>query len=158
MRIILAEAGEDERVTLELKAFSGIRTEELVRFWWVLINEKEEKINITKAISKLGQRIVPILPNLKARLAKYPISQKRDKVSKLWSHANSLYHVWKRLADKAGVPYKRNAFRNSYISYRIAQTKDIKLVAYESGNSPEMIRQYYLDLATPEQASAWFAL
>jgi len=39
-----------------------------------------------------------------------------------------------------------------------AVTKDINLVANESGNSPEMIRKYYLDLATPEQAAAWFAL
>jgi hypothetical protein len=37
---------------------------------------------------------------------------------------------------------------------RLAQTKDINLVAYESGNSPEMIRKYYLDLVTPEQAAA----
>jgi hypothetical protein len=55
-------------------------------------------------------------------------------------------------------PYKKNAFRNSYISYRLAHTKDINLVAYESGNSPEMIRKYYLDLVNPEQAAAWFAL
>ena len=45
-----------------------------------------------------------------------------------------------------------------YISYRLAETKDINLVAYESGNSPEMIRKYYLALVTPEQAKAWFSL
>jgi len=33
-----------------------------------------------------------------------------------------------------------------------------KMRAYESGNSPEMIRKYYLDLVTPEQAAAWFSL
>ena len=42
--------------------------------------------------------------------------------------------------------------------YRLAETKDINLVAHESGNSPEMIRNHYLDLVTPEQAKAWFSL
>lgn len=61
-------------------------------------------------------------------------------------------------AIKAGLPYKKNAFRNSYISYRLAEAKDINAVAYEIGNSPKMIRKYYLDLVTPEQAKAWFSL
>ena len=155
---ILAAAEMDERVTLELKAFSGLRTEELARMWWVLINAKAGYINVTDAIAKVNQRAVPILENLKRRLAAYPETEKRDKVSKRWVSSNSLYHVWKRVTDKAGLPYKKNAFRNSYISYRLAQTKDINLVAYESGNSPEMIRKYYLDLVTPEQAAAWFSL
>ena len=41
----------------------------------------------------------------------------------------------------AGVPYRRNAFRNSYISYRLAILQDIRRVAEETGTSPEMIRQ-----------------
>ena len=155
---ILAAAEIDERVTLELKAFSGLRTEELARMWWVLINAKAGYINVTDAVAKVNQRAVPILENLKRRLAAYPEAEKRDKISKRWGSSNSLYHVWKRVTDKAGLPYKKNAFRNSYISYRLAQTKDINLVAYESGNSPEMIRKYYLDLVTPEQAAAWFSL
>lgn len=158
MRKILSAADTDILVTLELKAFSGIRTEELARLWWVLINETAGYINVTKAISKVNQRAVPISVNLKRRLQAYEASIKRDQVSKNWRSANALYHAWKRATDAAGVPYKKNGFRNSFISYRLALTKDINLVAYESGNSPEMIQQFYLDLATPEQATAWFAL
>jgi integrase len=158
MAKLLAVAEPDVRVTLELKAFSGIRTEEMVRLWWVLINENTRYINVTEAIAKLKQRAVPIFYNLKCWLASYTQTEKRDRVSKRWSNANSLYHVWKRTANQAGLPYRKNAFRHSYISYRLAETKDINLVAYESGNSPEMIRKYYLDLVTPEQAKAWFSL
>ncbi len=43
-------------------------------------------------------------------------------------------------------------------SYRLALTKDINSVAYESGNSPQMIRKYYLGLVTPEAAQEWFEL
>jgi len=158
MQKILAEAEEDIRVTLELKAFSGIRTEELSRLWWVLVRETDGHINITDAIAKVNQRTVPILENLKHRLTAYPQLSKRDKVSKEWGSSNALYHVWKRTTDAAGVPYKRNGFRNSYVSYRLAITTDINQVAYESGNSPDMIRKFYLDLVTPDQARAWFAL
>ena len=76
---ILAAAEMDERVTLELKAFSGLRTEELARMWWVLINAKAGYINVTDAIAKVNQRAVPILENLKRRLAAYPEAEKRDK-------------------------------------------------------------------------------
>ena len=155
---ILEVSEPDERLTIELKAFSGLRSEELARLWWVLVNEKARYINITDAIAKVNQRAVPIFDNLQRRLAAYPEAEKRDRVCKRWTSSNALYHVWKRVTDRAGLPYKKNGFRNSYISYRLAQTKDINLVAYESGNSPEMIRKYYLDLVTPEQAAAWFAL
>jgi len=43
-------------------------------------------------------------------------------------------------------PLQKERLPEQLISYRLAQTKDINLVAYESGNSPEMIRKYYLDL------------
>jgi hypothetical protein len=155
---ILEVSEPDERLTIELKAFSGLRSEELARLWWVLVNEKARYINITDAIAKVNQRAVPIFDNLQRRLAAYPEAEKRDRVCNRWTSSNALYHVWKRVTDRAGLPYKKNGFRNSYISYRLAQTKDINLVAYESGNSPEMIRKYYLDLVTPEQAAAWFAL
>ncbi len=155
---ILGVAEQDVRVTIELKGFSGIRTEELARLWWVLIDEAKGHIDITKPIAKVNQRPVPILENLKRRLELFPQELKKDLVSKEWRSSNALYHAWKRVTDAAGVPYKKNGFRNSYISYRLAITKDINLVAYESGNSPEMIKKFYLDLATEEQARAWFAL
>lgn len=157
---ILAEAEADPhaRVTIELKSFSGIRTEELARLWWVLVKEPDGLIDLPKAVAKRLQRTVPIFDNLKRRLALYPASHKKDKVSKIWNSANTLYHMWYRIAEKAGVPYKRNGFRNSYISYRLIETNDIKLVAAESGNSPDMIHEYYFDRVTPAQAQRWFSL
>jgi hypothetical protein len=158
MSLILTEPDEDIRVTMEIKAFCGIRTEELVRLWWILVREDKRLFNVTEAIAKIAQRTVPILPNLATRLARYPMSKKRDKISKRWASANALYHAWERSIESKGLPYRKNAFRNSYISYRFVQSKDIKQVAYECGNSPEMIRQFYQDFVTPEHADAWFKL
>jgi hypothetical protein len=96
--------------------------------------------------------------NLRTRLKSYPVEIKQGRVCKDWTLANSLYHAWLRVARDAGVAYKKNAFRYSFISYRLALTKDINSVAFDSGNSPEMIRRYYLDLITPEAAREWFSL
>jgi len=75
-----------------------------------------------------------------------------------WSSANSLWHAWEREVEKAGVPYRRNAFRNSYISYRLAILQDINRVAEETGTSPEMIRRNYLVPISRTVAEEWFAL
>ena len=98
------------------------------------------------------------MDNLQVRLAAYDESIKHERVCKEWGSANALYHAWLRVCEDAGVPYKRNAFRDCYITYRLALTNDPKRVAMESGNSEKMIRENYLHLTTKEQAQAWFSL
>jgi hypothetical protein len=53
----------------------------------------------------------------------------RSRSSKRWGSANSLYEAWKRTALKAGLAYKKNAFRNKAHSYRLAEAKDMNTVA-----------------------------
>jgi integrase len=158
MRLILDAAPLILRPSFELKAFSGIRTEEMIRFWWVFVKELEKVIQVPKEIAKLKFRTLPILENLQRRLAAYDAETKRGRVCKEWNSANSLYHAWLRVFKAAGVVYKKNAFRDCYITYRLALTNDPKLVAAESGNSEKMIRENYLHLTTKEQAEKWFSL
>ncbi len=163
MRQILAAASEHfPKVlpTLELKAFSGVRTEEATRLWWVMVCESEEIIRVPDAVGKVDARRVPILPNLKQRLAKHPAEIKRGRVAVNWSIANSLYHVWQRVCKKAGVPYRRNAMRNSYFTYRLAIVGDINVVAEEGGTSPGELKKNYLSRAPISRAMAeeWFSL
>lgn len=158
MRRLLAAAPINLRPSFEIKAFSGIRTEEMIRFWWVFIKELEKVIQIPKEIAKLQARTIPMMENLQARLAVYDEATKKGRVCKDWNSANALYHAWLRVCEDAGVPYKKNAFRDCYITYRVALTNDPKLVAMESGNSEKMIRENYLHLTTKEQALEWFSL
>jgi len=163
MRKILAAAKEhypEVVPTLEIKAFSGVRTEEMVRLWWVMVREDEEIIRIPDAVGKVDARQVPMLPNLKGRLAVHPAKIKKDRVAVNWSIANSLYHAWQKVCRKAGVPYRRNAFRNSYFSYRLAIVGDINKVAEEGGTSPGELKKNYLSRAPISRAMAeeWFAL
>ncbi len=144
LRKILAATSSTLRLTLGIKAFSGVRTEEMLRLWWVMVDEKDKCIRGPDAVGKIDARLVLILPNLSKRLADYPAEQKHDRVAVNWSTANSLWKAWERAITNAGVPYRRNAFRNSYISYRLAILQDVRQVAEETGTSPEMIRRNYL--------------
>ena len=96
--------------------------------------------------------------NRRRRLAAHEPEFKRGRVCKDWTTANSLYHAWERICKKAEVCYKKNAFRDCYITNRLAMTNDAKLVAMESGNSERMISEHYLHLATKAQAEEWFSL
>ena len=161
MRLILKAIGPTAlRLTVEIKAFSGVRTEEIARLWWVMIDEKHDCIRVPDAVGKLNARIIPILPNLGKRLRDYAPDLKHGRVVADWSSANALWHAWKGAVEGAGVPYRRNAFRNSYISYRLAVLQSIDRVAAEAGTSPAMIKKNYLSRApiSREQAEEWFAL
>ena len=160
MRKILVAADDSLRATLEIKAFSGVRTEEIVRLWWVMVAEAESCLKVPDAVGKISARRVPLLPNLQTRLAKYSAELKRERISADLPSANSLTRAWARIAANAGVPYKRNAFRNSYITYRLILTDDISKVAEECGTSAKMIRKNYQSRAHISRATAeeWFAL
>lgn len=61
-------------------------------------------------------------------------------------------------ALEAKVRFKKNGFRHSYASYRLALTKDIGALALEMGNSPRMIFTHYLELKHEDEAREWFAI
>ena len=61
-------------------------------------------------------------------------------------------------AAKAKVEWKVNGLRHSFITYRLAATKNVAEVAHEAGNSPTMIFRHYRELATPAQAEEWFGM
>jgi hypothetical protein len=62
------------------------------------------------------------------------------------------------VAARAKVPWRQNALRHSFISYRLADLQDTNRVALEAGNSPQMIFRHYRELVTPEQARKWFSI
>jgi hypothetical protein len=48
--------------------------------------------------------------------------------------------------------------RHSFISYRLALSKDIAATALESGNSPKLIFSSYRELCTESEAAEWFGI
>ena len=77
----------------------------------------------------------------------------------MWPRSsNKYFEAQNQAASKAGICWKANALRHSFISYRVAQTRDIAAVALEAGNSPRMVFAHYRELCTESEAAEWFAV
>ena len=98
------------------------------------------------------RRLVPIPDNLARWL------QPQVKTDGPVCPYTNLANVYAHLAKRAKVPWKRNGLRHSWISYRVAQTKNVPQVSFEAGNSPQMIHRHYLKLVTESVAKQWFAI
>ena len=103
----------------------------------------------------MSRRLIPISENLADWLRVAP----RDKTERLWPRSSNRYFIAQKLAaSKTGTTWKANALRHSFITYRLAQTKDMAEVALEAGNSPTMIFRHYRELATEAEAKEWFGI
>ena len=54
--------------------------------------------------------------------------------------------------------WRKNALRHSFISYRLAKIKNSNQVAYEAGNSEDIIFKNYNEMVTEKEAEKWFSI
>lgn len=173
LQSILSVAPARVATCIALQAFAGIRTAELFRLTWSDLERRNGHIEITADKAKTAsRRLIPITENLQAWLKS---AQRQG--NKVWPVTQSEYYSsltdTARLANKAKVKmlglktaskpaapaaWKKNALRHSFISYRVAESKDAAAVALEAGNSPKMIFEHYRELVTPEEAKEWFGI
>lgn len=138
---------------LALGAFAGLRAAEIERQLWEDINLTRGYIRVTAAKGNTAQkRLVPISDNLREWLR--PFQHSSGLVSPLARTSDAL----RRLSIRAGVPWKHNALRHSFISYRVALLANMPQTALEAGNSVSMINRHYRELVTPEDAKEWFSV
>ena len=118
------------RRCLAFQAFAGVRTAELMRLTWHDLERRTGYIEITaKAAKTASRRLIPILPNLAAWLRVAP----HNGNERLWPRSSNRYFAAQtQAASKAGICWKANGLRHSFISYRVALTKDIAACALES--------------------------
>lgn len=143
-----------------LMAFGGVRHEEMnpedradARLDWSNIDLVTGQIRISKAVAKTQRaRTFKLQPNLIAWLRQR--ARRSGPICDLKCTGDALY----RLGKRAGIPWRKNACRESFISYRVAQSNNVALVAKEAGNSARIIAEEYLALKTQEQGEAWFAI
>jgi integrase len=143
--------------------FAGLRSAEIVRLEWPEIRFDQEVIEIKAAKAKTAsRRLVPILPALKAWLE--PLRKKEGKVLAgvldefaLAKQFRNAVAVIRADDGKQLIEIVHNGLRHSFITYRMAILKNAAEVALEAGNSPRMIFEHYRELATAEQARAWFS-
>ncbi|MGH7939874.1 MAG: tyrosine-type recombinase/integrase [Limisphaerales bacterium] len=147
----LLQAAGDMTPFVAIGAFAGLRHAEIDRLEWQEIDLEDGFIEVKAIKSKTGERrLVPIQENLKKWLLPY-----REQSGRVVGYANTTKQLGK-VARNAGVQWKHNALRHSYISYRVAASADVPRVADEAGNSSQMIRQHYLRRVKPVVASQWF--
>ncbi len=155
---LLAHARADLVPVLAIGAFTGLRTSEIERLDWsdVKMDDAFVVVQRGKVRTKRGRarRIVPLPPNLAAWLKPHV---KHD--GPVWPISSPhLFELQAKAAADAKVPWKHNALRHSFISYRVAVVNNVDQVALEAGNSPEMIFEHYRELVRPAEAKAWFAI
>jgi len=157
MEKVLSTAPEWLVAPMAIKAFCGVRTEEMLRLRWEHLNLETRHITLPAEVTKTRQRrIVPTPENLIAWLL--PVMKTAGPICGRWRRAQSLFQAFDRHGKSQGIDVGANRFRNSYISYRVALTHDVAKVALESGNSPRVIQREYLELATEDQGKKWFAV
>jgi integrase len=135
---------------LAIRAFAGIRDSEINRMEWRHIKWDEGLIEVPAAIAKktrakhqILRRLVPIQPNLMEWL-----KPSRESVGKICAFYNS-ERVARHLAEKLEIPWVHNGLRHGYGSYQVAATRNYPQVAYEMGNSVEIIKASYDQVVTP---------
>jgi len=142
---------------MAIKAFCGVRTEEMLHLQWEHVNLATKYITLPSEVTKTKQRrLVPISDNLVAWLT--PHLKTSGPICPRWGRAQALFQAFDRHGKRQGIDVGANKFRNSYISYRVALTHDVAKVALQSGNSPRVIQREYLELATEEEGKKWFAV
>ena len=158
---MLAKADTDAVPALAIAAFAGLRLAEVARLDWRDVRLGEKLIVVEARNAKTAaRRLVPIQDNLAAWLAPHakrfgpmnPCQEERHCVG------NALGDRFERAAGRAKVKWKRNGFRHTYISARVATLKDVPEVALEAGNSPAIIFSNYRALLTETEGKAWFAV
>lgn len=150
---------------LVIGAFAGLRSAEIERLDWAKVNLQSGYITVDASIAKTNsRRLVPITANLKEWLQK--IRRTRGPVVEIANVPNAI----QKLVDATRppranedepekdptIPWRHNALRHSFCSYRLAEVKSAAQVALEAGNSPQMIFKHYRELVTEEQAKEWF--
>jgi integrase len=155
LRKLLAAAPGRVATCIALQAFAGIRTSELFRLTWKDVERRRDHIEIAAGKAKTAsRRLVPVCDNLAAW-----IRQADRQGERVWPVTASEYYAQQaRAASAVGVAWKANGLRHSFITYRLAQIKDVAEVALEAGNSPTMIFRHYRELATETEAKEWFGI
>jgi integrase len=167
MRVMLDACPAEYLSWLVLAGFAGIRQEELIvdpssdksPLDWSDFHWPRKVIIIRPETAKTGdRRVVPILPIVRAWLL--DASQKEGRVCPIdppyKARDASRPSVLAGFAELVG-PWRRNALRHSFISYRAAQV-GLAQTAMEAGNSEGEARRSYNDAKGKDEAKQWFAL
>ncbi len=155
---LLAAADDSLIPYLAIRAFVGIRDSEINRMEWRHIKFTDRQIEVPASAAKKTRsrknlrRLVPLLPNLEKWLA--PFAQSEGKICVYFNSERAA----RKLADRIKAKWVHNGLRHGYGTCRVALTKNYPQVAYEMGNSVEVIKSCYDQVVSEKEANAWFSI
>jgi len=151
--LLLTAADEHLLPFLVFGGMAGLRSAEILRLKWENVNWPEGVIEIQGSVAKTGtRRLAPLVPAAAAWLKSF--KDARGPVI----GAIKLYERLEKLSESTSVPWKQNALRHSFCSYRMATLKDAPRVSYEAGNSVRIIQRHYDKVVTESQGKTWFSI
>ncbi len=108
-------------------------------------------ILIEPEVSKVKEkRAIKIQSNLSLWLKKYPLSIypiiPARRFSDMWAHVRKEHKL------------SQNVLRHTYISMTVGSFRSVGDAALQAGNSESVIRKYYLDLVTKEEADRFWQI
>lgn len=161
-KLIHAAQAEDPALVpyLAIRAFTGIRDSEINRMDWTNVKLEQGQIEVPASAAKrtrgrrgnMLRRLVPIQTNLRAWLEGC-----RNQSGSICQYQNC-QRIARKLAKKSRIKWVHNGMRHSYGSCRVALTKNYPLVAYEMGNSVEVIKRHYDQVVSENDAQKWFSI
>lgn len=151
--------------TVAIGAFAGLRISEIARVTWEDVNKALEcgYLELTPYhVGKTGiARLVPILPNLRAWLEKYR-KQSGLVLPEKWKNKKAkLGELGSFIARLSGVPWKENALRHSFGTYRFKDIDSVSQVVDEMGTSIQKFEKHYRSrckTVTTETAKDYFTI
>ena len=142
--------------TLILGGFVGMRCQEIMRLSWSDILLDHKCVRVSQLITKTGRRRIATLPdNAVAWL--HRVGTKTGRVVPE-SIVQNFHRETNRVAERAGVVWKPNGLRHSYVTYSMALARNAWEVSEQVGNSPDVLQAHYKGLVLPSEANEWFAL
>jgi integrase len=154
---LFTACGDDTEMTayLAVGAFAGLRRAEIERLRWEDVNLARGFITVGAESAKTGKRrLVPVCEAVREWLL--PLAKSAGPVAPTINFRRRFLAV--RKAAGLLAQWEGNELRHSYASYRLAETQNAAQTALELGNSPTVLQSHYKELATPDDAAAWFAV
>lgn len=150
---LLEHADADFLPWVALITFGGVRHEELHKgLDWSAVDFARGTLTVPAAIAKTGRkRKVDMAENLRAWLA--PYAGRRGPI-----FATDPDGRIGKLSTASGVPWRRNALRHSFGSYRMEATKNAGQVSLEMGNSAAVVLSHYFEIVGAKEAAAYWSL
>ncbi len=152
----LVEVADDKSLPMLIAgAYAGLRMSEIERVKWSDINWEERAFILGPELTKTNRSRVAYFPeSVAGKLQNLAVLARLKDRTKLLQ--DTCTHHIAQLTKVSGVEWKKNGLRKTYISCRIALTRNAAEVAEQCGNSPTVIQQNYKGLVTKSDAESWF--